>query len=961
LSIIVSSIRRRGLARSLALLPALAAVACLGTGPASGARLPLPRILGKAEGLKSSQVHDVAVGPQGFIWLAGPSGLARYTGQGIDVFGTVDGLSSPSLRSLAPDGATGLWIGHDAGLDRWTRERGFAPAVPAADWRFGFVEAILPVAAGEVWLGTREGLVNLRLPAGTVETAMEGKLVSSLARSSTGVIWAAGPTLGLWRLDEDGWSRPAHGGWAAVAPVRELAPSADGRLFVGGDGLVEIDSDGRTVGPIEPPWPQRTVTAIRRTGDELWTSIGGRVALFRAAGSAWTFAEAALPEDGALAIEIDGQGNVWLATDRTGAVRFSALRSAIARLTQPCDTAVLSVAAVGEGEIILGGTACTWRARADDYEMLSEIPALAGLQAWDVLRASDGRLWVASNEGLVELDPDGDELVPTSLVDPARCLIESGGAVYVGTLKGLFVLTDGGFEELLTSAGESLGYVYTLARGPAGRIWAGTLGNGLWVLEPPGAPRRSELPGLAATANVYSVAFHADGAVAVSEDSAVLLFDPDGGAPPLRVATDSPSWVLAFDAAGRLLRGSSEGLAILDRRTGVTVSSIGTGTGLAGGELTTSRSLYQRPDGSVVCGMDGGASLVDLAALQAAPPLPAPVTLRVAGESFRVVGGQRQLTSGAWSLDIFPGVPWFLDERGLAIRYRMPGFVDEWTDLPRDSASIRFTSLPVGRYALEAQAVSSLTAPGPAATLLEFEVVRPWWWLPVVALGLLAAAGLGGLVPWLRARALARRGAMLERLVEDRTEELALTLAEMERIAMEDRLTGLANRRRLHQELARLESRAQRTGQDFVMVVLDLDSLKKINDRWGHDAGDAVLRQTAARLVAAARQTDMVARYGGDEFVTVGWDNEVQTGTLAERQHAALAGAPMTLPDGSTVAVDGSFGVCSWMTAGCDADRLFKRADRALYAAKRTGRRVTVWSAALEEEDEEQEGTLAAE
>ena len=179
---------------------------------------------------------------------------------------------------------------------------------------------------------------------------------------------------------------------------------------------------------------------------------------------------------------------------------------------------------------------------------------------------------------------------------------------------------------------------------------------------------------------------------------------------------------MKFDSTGRLLRGSSLGLATHDKESGAVVSRVGPGAGLAGGEFTTSRSLHLTTDGRLVGGMDEGASLIDLAALRGVSPLPAPVALRVEGAPFERAESGLRLERGPWSLDVFPAVPWFLDERGLRFRYRMAGFVEDWTDLPRDSASIRFTSLPVGRYELEAQAMSELAGAGPASTLLAFEI-----------------------------------------------------------------------------------------------------------------------------------------------------------------------------------------------------------------------------------------------
>jgi diguanylate cyclase (GGDEF)-like protein len=218
----------------------------------------------------------------------------------------------------------------------------------------------------------------------------------------------------------------------------------------------------------------------------------------------------------------------------------------------------------------------------------------------------------------------------------------------------------------------------------------------------------------------------------------------------------------------------------------------------------------------------------------------------------------------------------------------------------------------------------------------------PWYSVLFVALLIVALAAIVALA--LRNRMLRRTNAGLRSQLAERAKELRWTVEEMKRLALQDRLTGLGNRRRFQQELERMAARAGRTGQDFCLVVTDLDSFKEANDRLGHSAGDEILRIVAARLSEASRLTDLVCRYGGDEFVTLGWSGSGRVGLLAERMRAALSASPCELPDGVEYSVRASFGVCSWIEAACDTGRLFTQADRALYVAKRRGDAVVRWA-----------------
>jgi diguanylate cyclase (GGDEF)-like protein len=207
---------------------------------------------------------------------------------------------------------------------------------------------------------------------------------------------------------------------------------------------------------------------------------------------------------------------------------------------------------------------------------------------------------------------------------------------------------------------------------------------------------------------------------------------------------------------------------------------------------------------------------------------------------------------------------------------------------------------------------------------------------------------LGAMIPWLRSRALRRRGQRLQALIQERTDELAKALDDMERVALEDRLTGLPNRRRFHQEAERMAARAERTGQDFSLIVTDVDHFKRVNDRWGHVVGDQVLQTVARRLSAAARQTDLVCRYGGDEFVALGWNSGGAVHLLAERMWETVSAEAVALENGERYDLRMSFGVCSWSEVGHDLEKLFRCADRALYTAKQRGVGVVCWTPAMD-------------
>ena len=169
--------------------------------------------------------------------------------------------------------------------------------------------------------------------------------------------------------------------------------------------------------------------------------------------------------------------------------------------------------------------------------------------------------------------------------------------------------------------------------------------------------------------------------------------------------------------------------------------------------------------------------------------------------------------------------------------------------------------------------------------------------------------------------------------------ELAQAAAKERERATRDELTGLHNRRFML-EIMRLEgARAQRSHQPLLMAQLDLDHFKSINDTYGHDAGDRVLTAFAQTVTACIRSTDILARWGGEEFVLLMASTSAADGVaLLERVRAVVQACPVVLETGTTIHLTVSIGVAQLQPDQETPIGLLRRADEALYAAKAQGR-----------------------
>lgn len=191
--------------------------------------------------------------------------------------------------------------------------------------------------------------------------------------------------------------------------------------------------------------------------------------------------------------------------------------------------------------------------------------------------------------------------------------------------------------------------------------------------------------------------------------------------------------------------------------------------------------------------------------------------------------------------------------------------------------------------------------------------------------------------------ALSKERKFLERKVDERTKDLTILHQEAEKMARIDELTSISNRRAFFELGELIHNQTQRTGNIYTVIMLDIDDFKKVNDTYGHAAGDSVIKNVANALVSVSRNSDVVARIGGEEFAVVLTNaTRQQAIEMAERARMEIEELRIQF-DRYTLNPTVSVGTAEYQVEDKDVGAVLARADKALYQAKETGKNKVVF------------------
>ena len=937
------------------------------------------------QGLPQITVQAIVQDQQGYIWVATQAGLARFDGVRFTSFTPENEPAMPGIwiRSLLVDSGGRLWVGTYKGVAVY--ENGRFRTIPIADIKqypvldinaiiedggrivaattngvFDLIDGQLVHREGSpspatsllrtadsLWVGTMGGAFRQQGTKGellALPPNMEQGLVTRLAEAQ-GRIWA-GTSLGLMVRSADQWVAASDNPVLQNSPTTMLYQDSDRTLWVASNAGLARLRDGvltEVIPEKNPTVIKGVIAAFEDRERNLWigSQWAGLARLWNGSTRRLSLAEG-LSEPIVWSVARAPDGRTWVGTTDGLSVFENGRFTHVLRGDQLPHPHAYNLLA--DADRIWVGTrrgVVLWR--NGKIETPAVLAPMATAQINGIVRDKAGMLWFPTSNGLFHLDGERltrygkEEGLSDIRIRQIRELKD--GRMLVATQDGLYELKAGRLVRMGLENGLQPGLdVTAVIELRNGELVIGTLNEDLYMFT-----------GQKWTKFGRASGFPANTAFFLTEDNAGYLWLAG-----IRGITRAPLSDMRLVASGKAKVVYAEMLLNErgDRRSGEQGFCCN-GAGNAKGFLDPAGVLW-------LPSRDG---VVTLDTLGLAKNLTAPTAViervRVLDKWQDVRGTKNvKLPKDARDLAFDFTALSFQDPVSVVLRYRLHGYDKDWRELEANvPRSVNYTNLPAGNYTFEIKASNNADVWNKAPARLVFSIAPYFYetgWFIGMLLALLAGAIYAGYR--LQRRGHDKQRAQLEDQVAERTQQLHVANLSLELASQTDPLTGLHNRRYLSNQipadLAFYERENRRTGgsdNTLLFALVDIDHFKRINDTYGHRAGDRVLQQVAEVLRRQVRVGDYLVRWGGEEFLLVCRPSTRQfVPVLGERIRRAMADHSFDLGDGVHVSLTCSIGLAEsglylngMQSVGWE--QLVELADAALYWVKENGR--NGWSA----------------
>lgn len=897
------------------------------------------------------QTFDLTQDSRGILYFGNLHGLVTYDGAWWHLTQLPDEQAALAVASDSR-GRVALGLVNDFGyISPGNPEthgyQSLVGGLPLAKRQFGDVRAICATQAGFVYLTERSVIFwSDGSPRIVAEYPDDAAPRGCLGRGNE--VFLRSPK-GLSRLDLTVMKIAPAG--IVDKSVHHIFERQDGQIIVAikDEGLALVrDGAATSFAPAANQWLQGKLVSggctLRDGRIVVTTRQHGLIVLSPEGEILQTIREdAGLPDAILNEARVDREGSLWLAME--GPI----VRIDLASTVTVFDTRVgvrgsgADVVRFGD-RLLFATTHGLYDVRENEAKRVEGI----GEGAWRMTPVGD-ELLIGMTKGVERLRLDGgtNPIIPTesevydvvvSTSDPNRVWLAMGDGI------GSMLRTAGGwkFEGLVPGVPA---YISTIVERD-GVLWAGTVFNGIARIEAARSPKpRVSLHGTGEM-NVYNTR---DRVLLVVATGAIVEIGPNGDLIPDRLLGHIKTprgFFVVVEGADRSIWINSTPPRRYERLANGTYAR--EGKPLVSITAADIQNVRARSDGIVWFASDKGIFRYQPGPSEVQGPPPAPLIRRaIAGENRVLFSGatsepvQLRHNFGRIRLEFAPAS--YLP--GVAYQYRLDPIDTDWSAWTSEPF-IDYTTLEANQYTFRVRSRAAGLVPSPE-TVWSFNVAPPWYrstW--AYALWAFLAVAIIVVVIRVRTRTLRRQAEKLKARVAEQTAELQETVklleaanTQLEALSLEDDLTGIANRRSFERALADEWNRGRRHQLPLALVLLDLDHFKDLNDRRGHPAGDDALRRLGRFLAETIKRTgELVARYGGEEFAILLPGTDAAGGIrVAEALRDGIE--KLGIPYGNGKRMTASAGVAAMIPDGVlTPESLVANADRALYAAKHSGR-----------------------
>lgn len=913
------------------------------------------------DGLPHNSVNAIAQTSDGYMWFATWEGVARYNGLSFDLFSRdpKTGIADAGIRTLVADKGNRLWIGGARGGLTLHQDYRWYPQPLTKS----LVNHVLIDKESNLWLAVEGEGVFLRPYLGNNEYGPERQVLEvgayRLVQSDEGTIYAATKT-GVFIVDKAGSEKLIIPTLPENIRIYYVATDHNDHLLIA-SAKGAWRYDGVEFSHITEELSHSAVTLIEEDDEgTLWLgTLDKGLARMGYRQVHYINADSGLPNNRVLSWFQDVEGSIWVGTNggllRLRTAPFQSVSKPEGLLGDFTRT-VLQV----PGERFLVGTSEGLSLVEDDKAAPASASAAAHQSVLSLASRQSGNVLVGTQRsGVYEWRMgemvglyNQDNGLPSNEV---RALLEdSKGRIWIGTVNGLVLIQPDGVIKQINQQNFNLpdDYIMALMEDHRGRIWIGTA-QGVAFYDRRDQVQQVDISDYEGAQYVFGF-YIEPGFIWMATDRGLLRYDSmekvlSGVGKPAGLPIDKFFQVI-YDHMGSFWLSSNRGVwrigyveahrVASGERKSINFEHFGEEDGMGSSQANggSNPAAVSSRGGHLVFATANGVSFIRPTALKQLYQYRLPVVIEDVDVDGTKINPKldRKLGAGVNRVRIkFAGLSYIIPQR-LQYQTKLVGFEQEWHYHGSQTVA-EYTNLPPGHYEFLVSVRYPYGDWNLAKVSFKFEI-EPLLWqrrdMQVIAL-LVFIISIGSLMFW-RVHSLKNRQREMAEQIRTQTQALRDQSEQYERLAKEDALTGLFNRRAFDELVRRDFVMSFQSLRQLNLAIIDIDHFKQVNDRFSHLVGDEVIKLVADYLQQAVSPPNIVARWGGEEFTLLIHGDQAQAETYCAQLLKGVSQLKCEALD-NQFQLTVSIGLSNAL--GCsDYQTLLKRADHALYEAKETGR-----------------------